>query len=1108
MSPSKRAAPRGSGEPWSGLSLPHPPSTSCRCHGYICFLFDSSQQKAGAAPARPPLRGAVYSSRVWDSQKETPNRTSCGCRIPRWEPSEPGPTTPVPPSTGHARGLGLYRTRPALPSLQSMSPRGPAQCKIPAWRAATPRGREHGRQVSSAPVGAGQRPTGCPTPCTDTPGPQRQPMDLRVGQRPPVEPPPEPTLLALQPPPQRLGHHLFLPGLQQQRETEPLRVPASQGLRQEQELRQLLNKDKSRRSAVASSVVKQKLAEVILKKQQAALERTAHPNGPSTAYRTLEPLETDGATRCPLGRFLPPVPSLPSDTPEHFPLRKTVSEPNLKLRYKPKKSLERRKNPLLRKESAPPSLRRRPAETLGDSSPSSSSTPASGCSSPNDSEHGPNPVLGSEALLGQRLRLQETSLAPFALPTVSLLPAITLGLPAPARADSDRRAHPALGPRGPVLGSPHAPLYLPQGLEPEAGSTLPSGLQPVLLLDPSASRGPLLTVPGLGPLPFQFAQSLMTPERLSGSGLHWPLSWTRSEPLQPHLEQLRPHLQLAERPAKPSEKPRLRQMPSAESPGTESGGVRQGVDNGLEHREPSHGQPEARGPAPPAGPRQVLLWEQKHLPGPPPLGGTGDCVLLPRAQGGHRPLSRAQSSPAAPASLPTPEPASQARLLSSSELPARTLPFTTGLVYDSVMLKHQCPCGDSSRHPEHAGRIQSIWSRLQERGLRSRCECLRGRKASLEELQSVHSERHVLLYGTNPLSRLKLDNGKLAELLEQRMFVMLPCGGVGVDTDTIWNELHSSNAARWAAGSVTDLAFKVASRELKNGFAVVRPPGHHADHSTAMGFCFFNSVAIACRQLQQQGKASKVLIVDWDVHHGNGTQQTFYQDPSVLYISLHRHDGGNFFPGSGAVDEVGAGSGEGFNVNVAWAGGLDPPMGDPEYLAAFRTVVMPVAREFSPDLVLVSAGFDAAEGHPAPLGGYRVSAKCFGCMTQQLMSLAGGAVVLALEGGHDLTAICDASEACVAALLGNKVDPLAEEGWTQKPNLNAIRSLEAVIRVHSKYWGCMQRLAACPGAWVPRGPGTDAEVEAVTALASLSVGILAEERPTEQLTEEEEPMNL
>ncbi|XP_070475596.1 histone deacetylase 7 isoform X11 [Equus przewalskii] len=940
-------------------------------------------------------------------------------------------------------------------------------------------------------------------------------MDLRVGQRPTVEPPPEPTLLALQHPP-RLHHHLFLTGLQPQRSAEPMRVG-----QQEQELRQLLHKDKSKRSAVASSVVKQKLAEVILKKQQAALERTVHPNSPSIPYRTLEPLETEGAARSMLSSFLPPVPSLPSDPPEHFPLRKTVSEPNLKLRYKPKKSLERRKNPLLRKESAPPSLRRRPAETLGDSSPSSSSTPASGCSSPNDSEHGPGPGLGTEALLGQRLRLQETSVAPFALPTVSLLPAITLGLPAPARADGDHRTHLTLGPRGPVLGSPHAPLFLPHGLEPEAGGPLPSRLQPILLLDPSAPHAPLLTVPGLGPLPFHFAQSFLTTERLSGSGLHRPLSRTRSEPLppsatappplgplQPRLERLKPHIQLTKRPAK-SEKPRLRQIPSAEDLETDGGGVGPVGDDGLEHRESSHGHHEARGPVPLQQHQQVFLWDHQRLAGRLPRGSTGDSVLLPLAQGSHRPLSRAQSSPAAPASLPTPEPASQARVLPSSETPARTLPFTTGLVYDSVMLKHQCSCGDNSRHPEHAGRIQSIWSRLQERGLRSQCECLRGRKASLEELQSVHSERHVLLYGTNPLSRLKLDNGKLAGLLAQRMFVMLPCGGVGVDTDTIWNELHSSNAARWAAGSVTDLAFKVASRELKNGFAVVRPPGHHADHSTAMGFCFFNSVAIACRQLQQQGKASKILIVDWDVHHGNGTQQTFYQDPSVLYISLHRHDDGNFFPGSGAVDEVGAGSGEGFNVNVAWAGGLDPPMGDPEYLAAFRIVVMPVAREFSPDLVLVSAGFDAAEGHPAPLGGYHVSAKCFGYMTQQLMSLAGGAVVLALEGGHDLTAICDASEACVAALLGNKVDPLSEEGWKQKPNLNAIRSLEAVIRVHSKYWGCMQRLASCPDSWVPRLPGADAEeVEAVTALASLSVGILAEERPSEQLVEEEEPMNL
>ncbi|XP_043822561.1 histone deacetylase 7 isoform X1 [Dromiciops gliroides] len=977
-----------------------------------------------------------------------------------------------------------------------------------------------GTQVSPGPQYPSPPGTASSTFCPALPVPQLQPMDLRVGQRPPVEPASEPTLLTLQRS-QHLHHQLFLAGLQHQQVEHiqlSLETPVREapGSHQEQELRQLLHKDKSKRSAVASHAVKQKLAEVILKKQQAALERTTHSNIP---FRTLGSLETEGTPPTVLNSFLPTVPSLLSDSPEHFPLRKTVSEPNLKLRYKPKKSLELRKNPLLRKESAPPSLRRRPTEPLGDSSPSSSSTPVSGCSSPNDSEHGPLPVMGSEELLAQRLRLQESSVAPFALPTVSALPEITLGLPATARADGDRRTHPALGPRGPVLGTPHGPLFLPPGLEPEAGGTLAPHLQPILILEPSISHPPLLTVPGLGPLPFHFAQSLLSSERLSGSGPHTPLSRTRSEPLppsttspqlpgslQPRLDWLKQHSTLSKRPAKPSEKPRLRQIPSAEDLETNEAPSR-----GPEHRDLGRGKPDIGGPSSSQQHQQIFLWEQQQrLLGRLPRGSSGDSLLLPSTQSGHRPLSRAQSSPAAPVSLPTSEPPSQALVLPCPETPARTLPYTTGLVYDSVMLKHQCSCGDNSNHPEHAGRIQSIWSRLQERGLRSQCECLRGRKASLEELQSVHDERHVLLYGTNPLSRLKLDNGKLAGILAQRMFVMLPCGGVGVDTDTIWNELHSSNAARWAAGSVTDLAFKVAARELKNGFAVVRPPGHHADHSTAMGFCFFNSVAIASRQLQQQGKVSKILIVDWDVHHGNGTQQTFYEDPSVLYISLHRHDDGNFFPGSGAVDEVGAGNGEGFNINVAWAGGLDPPMGDPEYLAAFRTVVMPIAREFSPDLVLVSAGFDAADGHPPPLGGYHVSAKCFGYMTQQLMSLAGGAVVLALEGGHDLTAICDASEACVTALLGNKVDPLSEESWKQKPNLNAIRSLEAVIRVHSKYWGSMQWLASSPDSWVPSVAMADTEeVETVSALASLSVGILAEKRPSEQLTEEEEePMNL
>ncbi|XP_065432054.1 histone deacetylase 7 isoform X6 [Chrysemys picta bellii] len=975
--------------------------------------------------------------------------------------------------------------------------------------------------VSLAP-GSGASSQTAVNLCVSLRVPQAVPMDLRIGQRF-VKPGSDTALLALKQT-QQLQHQLFLASLHQQQVEQfthqHMRVNMDSPQReaeagqQEQELRLLLNKDKSKRSAVASTVVKQKLAEVILKKQQAALERTSNPSGPPMPYRSLEPLDTEGPAPPVLSPFLPQVPSSSIDPPEHFPLRKTASEPNLKVRYKPKKSVDRRKNPLTRKESAPPSLKRRPAEAI-DSSPSSSSTPVSGCSSPNDSlpaEHGVPPSGPSMAHEG----------------------------------DADRRSLSGLAHRvpvlnGPVLSGTHSSMFIPAGLEQhEPGGPLSPRLQPVIILESSVTHAPLVAMPGLGTVPFHFAHSLIPTDRLSLAGHHKPLGRTRSEPLPPNpkaiqqqlayqqhhaqfLERLKQQTHLGKLMTKSSEKPRLRQIPSSEDMEAK-GGLPEG---GSERSDQPRGRVELTRPGvstkePERSPKlmqpqdelvlqqQAYLWEHHQrlqhslLKRQPPA----DSLMVPATHGGHRPLSRAQSSPAtATIALPAQDAPTKALSLPAQEPPAKPQ-FTTGLVYDSVMLKHQCSCGDNSNHPEHAGRIQSIWSRLQERGLRSQCECLRGRKATLEELQSVHTERHVFLYGTNPLNRLKLDNGKLAGILSQRMFVMLPCGGVGVDSDTIWNELHSSNAARWAAGSVTDLAFKVATRELKNGFAVVRPPGHHADPSTAMGFCFFNSVAIAAKQLQQKGKLRKILIVDWDVHHGNGTQQVFYKDPDILYISLHRHDDGNFFPGSGAADEVGSGAGEGFNVNVAWTGGLDPPMGDPEYLAAFRTVVMPIAHEFSPDVVLVSAGFDAADGHPPPLGGYKVSAKCFGYMTRQLMSLAGGAIVLALEGGHDLTAICDASEACVSALLGNELDPLPEESMRQKPNPNAVRSLEAVIRVQSKYWGAVQRFASKVSCSFLEVQHHDPEeVETVTALASLSVAVMVEKRPEDEPMEEEEPMN-
>lgn len=335
----------------------------------------------------------------------------------------------------------------------------------------------------------------------------------------------------------------------------------------------------------------------------------------------------------------------------------------------------------------------------------------------------------------------------------------------------------------------------------------------------------------------------------------------------------------------------------------------------------------------------------------------------------NRPLSRTLSSPLVhlgqqqpppPPSLP-PQSSSLGGLRDAAEPPVnlsvlarRSIgdsdhhKLTTGLAFDNIMLKHTCACGNNAAHPEHSGRLQSVWARLAETGLANRCDRLRSRKATIEELQTVHTESHALLFGSNQLNRQKIEASRTC-------FVRLACGGVGVDLDTTWNEHFTASAARMAAGCVIDLAFKTTKGDINNGFAVVRPPGHHAESDLAMGFCYFNSIAIAAKLMRQRlPEIRRVLIVDWDVHHGNGTQQAFYEDDTVLYVSIHRHDDGNFFPGTGGPTECGAGTGLGFNVNIAWSGGLNPPLGDAEYLAAFRTLVMPIAREFAPDIVLVS----------------------------------------------------------------------------------------------------------------------------------------------------------
>ncbi|KIH59652.1 histone deacetylase family protein [Ancylostoma duodenale] len=373
----------------------------------------------------------------------------------------------------------------------------------------------------------------------------------------------------------------------------------------------------------------------------------------------------------------------------------------------------------------------------------------------------------------------------------------------------------------------------------------------------------------------------------------------------------------------------------------------------------------------------------------------------------------------------------------------------TGLAYDSSMARHECVCGESSSHVEHGGRVQSIWARLLERGLVQKCERIAAKKASLEQLRMVHSPTYVTFFAVSPTACLKME----ASQLPLKSFVQLPCGGIGIDSDTYFNDATTQTAARVAAGSLIELASQVAENRLRNGFACIRPPGHHSEKDQAMGFCFFNNVAITARYLQNKypQQCARIAIIDWDVHHGNGTQLCFEEDPSVLYLSLHRHDNGNFFPGTGAVTEVGRGAGKGFSVNVPFSGGV---MRDADYLAAWRVIVQPVLEQFQPTFILVSAGFDACCGHPNALGGYKISAEMFGFMTRQLMSFAGGRVVLALEGGYDLASISDAAEQCVKVLCGDddKAGVLKNEALEGIPCLSAQETIQKVIAIHKGYW--------------------------------------------------------
>jgi acetoin utilization deacetylase AcuC-like enzyme len=260
---------------------------------------------------------------------------------------------------------------------------------------------------------------------------------------------------------------------------------------------------------------------------------------------------------------------------------------------------------------------------------------------------------------------------------------------------------------------------------------------------------------------------------------------------------------------------------------------------------------------------------------------------------------------------------------------------------------------------------------------------------------------------------------------------------VAFDPDT-YTSPESVEIARLAAGAVVDGVERVMSGAATRAFALVRPPGHHAERHRVMGFCLYNNIAVGAAHARS-ADARKVAIVDYDVHHGNGTQDIFQSNPDVLYVSLHQYP---YYPGTGAADEIGSGDGRGFNVNVP----LEVGAVDEDYRVAFSSVVVPVLTQFEPDLILVSAGFDAHERDP--LAGMRLTTRAFAAMTADLRRVAdtccSGRLVAVTEGGYDLRALADSMKTVVGVLAAENAEDFS---WPEVTGVAPTRGRAAVSAV-------------------------------------------------------------
>jgi acetoin utilization deacetylase AcuC-like enzyme len=333
------------------------------------------------------------------------------------------------------------------------------------------------------------------------------------------------------------------------------------------------------------------------------------------------------------------------------------------------------------------------------------------------------------------------------------------------------------------------------------------------------------------------------------------------------------------------------------------------------------------------------------------------------------------------------------------------VPRATGVVVDRRYRDHRGPQG----HPERPERLAAVERAIDAH--RAELTWLPARPASDEEILRVHGPAHL---------------AGIAEAARRAPGQL--------DPDTYVSQA-SFEVARLAAGGAIDLARAVASGRLHSGLAAVRPPGHHAEAGRPMGFCLFNNVAIAARALQAEDGVGRILIFDWDVHHGNGTQHSFDEDPSVLYASTHQFP---YYPGTGAAGEIGHGRGAGFTLNIPLPAGC----GDEIYLGAVQRLLVPVTREFHPDIILVSCGFDAHADDP--LAAMQLSGAGFRALSAIVRGLAedccSGRVAFVLEGGYAPSGLYEGTQALLSVLTQAAAPALPAEAPIPRGSV-----LEAVV---------------------------------------------------------------